>query len=141
MKVTINVKLVNSKFDQAYADAEYDGKESDDNIKYLWEDEFIVKGDVASLKVKNNAVYQLKGLMPDDTEFCYDIPDTTLVECAMADGSLMQFPFSKKLVSKTDKKQDASGIMFSVFLKSSKPLVNPMDGVYILEDDFPRELM
>ncbi len=141
MKVTINTKLVNSKFDQAYADAEYDGRESDDNIKYLWEDEFVVTGDVASFKVKNNAVYQLKGLMPDDSEFCYDIPEMTIAECTMADGSVMQFPFSKKLILKTDKAQTTAGIVFSVLLKSARPLVNPMDGVYILEDHFPKELL
>lgn len=44
MKVTINVKLVNSKFNQAYADKENDGFETEDNIRFLWEDEFEIQG-------------------------------------------------------------------------------------------------
>ena len=42
MKVTLNIKLVNSKFNQAYADKDNEGEETEDNIKYLWEDEFEV---------------------------------------------------------------------------------------------------
>lgn len=140
MKVTINTRLINSKFDQAYADAEYDGKESDDNIRCLWEDEFVVVGDVTHFKVKNNEVYKLQGLMPDDTPFNYDIPEMTVVECTMADGSINRFAFSKKLILKTEKKQVGDHITFNVQVRSSKGLVNPMDGVYILEAHFPEEL-
>jgi hypothetical protein len=35
MIVTINVKLVNSQFNQAYADKDNEGEETEDNIKYL----------------------------------------------------------------------------------------------------------
>ena len=35
MKVTINVKLVNSNFNQAYADKDNEGEETEDNIRFL----------------------------------------------------------------------------------------------------------
>ncbi len=141
MKVTINVKLVNSKFNQAYADKENEGEETEDNIKYLWEDEFEVQGDVAQFKVLNNATYLLKGLYPNDDEFCFEIPDMTVLECTMEDGSVTQMPFSKKAISKTEKDQNKKGMLFQVYLKSSREVVNPMTGVYILKDDYPEELM
>lgn len=141
MKVTVNVKLVNSKFNQAYADKENEGEETEDNIKYLWEDEFEVQGDVKQLKVQNNATYQLRGLYPDDEEFCFEIPDMTILECTMADGSVTQMPFSKKAVSKTEKTEEKSGVLFQVFLKSAREVVNPMTGVYILKEDYPEELL
>lgn len=140
MKVTLNVKLVNSKFNQAYADKENEGEETEDNIKYLWEDEFEVQGNVREFKVLNNATYQLRGLYPDDEEFCFDIPDMMIVECVMEDGSVTQMPFSKKAVSKTDKVESKEGFLFNVYLKSIRQVVNPMTGVYILADDFPKEL-
>lgn len=140
MKVTLNVKLVNSKFNQAYADKENEGEETEDNIKYLWEDEFEVQGNVREFKVLNNATYQLRGLYPNDEEFCFDIPDMTIVECVMDDGSVTQMPFSKKAVSKTDKVESKDGFLFNVYLKSIRQVVNPMTGVYILADDFPKEL-
>lgn len=141
MKVTLNIKLVNSKFNQVYADRENEGEETEDNIKYLWEDEFVVKGNVADLKVKNNATYTLSGYLPDNSSFNYEIPDMTIIECIMQDGKVSQFPISKKLILKTDKKQTGKELIFYVNLKSSKPLVNPMDGAYFLKDDYPQELL
>jgi hypothetical protein len=141
MKVTLNIKLVNSRFNQVYADKENEGEETEDNIRHLWEDEFIVKGNVTDFKVKNNAVYTLAGYLPDDKQFSYDIPDMTIIECTMDNGSVSQFPISKKLILSTDKQQTEKEIMFFVKLKSSKPLINPMDGAYFLKDDYPQELL
>lgn len=141
MKLTINVKLVNSKFNQAYADKENEGEETEDNIKYLWEDEFIVQGNVTNLKVINNTTYLLNGLYPNDDEFSFEIPDMTVLECTMDNGSVTLLPFSKKAVSKTDKQETKNGVTFSVFLKSAKEVVNPMEGVYILKEDYPEELL
>ena len=142
MKVTINVKMVNSLFDQTLADKENKGEESEDNIKYLWEDEFEVKGKVASFKVMNNAVYQLRGLFPNDLEFNYEIPEMTICECLLEDGTTTQFAFSKKLMKGTEKEEHkkTNSLDFFVYLKSSNEMVNPMDGVYILKEHFPKEL-
>lgn len=141
MKVTINVKLVNSKFNQAYADKENEGQETEDNIKYLWEDEFDVQGNVTNFKVINNTTYLLKGLYPNDDEFCFEIPDMTILEYTMDNGSVNQFPFSKKAIGKTEKKETKKGLTFYVQLKSIREVVNPMTGVYILKDDYPKELL
>ena len=141
MIVTINVKLVNSKFDQAYADRDNEGEETEDNIRYLWEDEFEVKGNVTNFKVINNTTYLLNGLYPNDDEFSFEIPDMTVLECAMDNGSVTLLPFSKKAINKTEKVETKKGMTFNVFLKSTKEIVNPMTGVYILKDDYPKELL
>jgi len=141
MKVTINVKLVNSKFNQAYADKENEGDETEDNIKYLWEDEFEVQGNVTNFKVNNNTNYLLKGLYPNDDEFCFEIPDMSVLECTLDNGSVTLLPFSKKAISKTEKIETKDGFTFYVHLKSIRDVVNPMTGVYILKDDYPEELL
>lgn len=141
MIVTINVKLVNSKFDQAYADRDNEGEETEDNIRYLWEDEFEVKGNVTNFKVINNTTYLLNGLYPNDDEFSFEIPDMTVLECTMNDGSVTLLPFSKKAINKTEKVETKKGMTFNVFLKSAKEIVNPMTGVYILKEDYPAELL
>jgi hypothetical protein len=142
MEVTLNVKMLNSEFDQALADEEHKGEESEDNIKYLWEDEFTVNGKVAQFKIKNNTVFQLRGYLPDDTEFCYDIPEMTICECTMEDGSIVQFPISKKLIKATEKieSKKKNSVTFIVLLKDLDH-VNPMDGTYILKEHFPKELI
>ncbi|MES2565930.1 MAG: hypothetical protein V4565_03625 [Bacteroidota bacterium] len=141
MEVTINVKLVNSKFNQAYADKENEGDETEDNIKYLWEDEFEVQGNVTNFKVVNNTTYLLKGLYPDDDEFSFEIPDMTVLEFTLENGTVSLFPFSKKAISKTEKVDAKNGFTFFVQLKSIREVVNPMTGVYILKDDYPEELL
>lgn len=141
MKVTINVKLVNSKFNQAYADKDNEGDETEDNIKYLWEDEFEVQGNVSNFKVVNNTTYLLKGLYPDDDEFCFEIPDMTVLECTMDNGSVTLLPFSKKAIGKTEKIEGKNELQFNVQLKSVREVVNPMTGVYILKEDYPEELL
>lgn len=141
MKVNINVKLVNSKFNQAYADKDNEGEETEDNIKYLWEDEFEVQGNVTNFKVINNTTYLLRGLYDNDEEFCFEIPDMTVLECTMDNGKTTLIPFSKKAVSKTTKVDTKNGFYFNVHLKSIKEIVNPMEGVYILKDDYPQELL
>jgi hypothetical protein len=141
MKVIVNVKLVNSKFNQAYADKENEGEETEDNIKYLWEDEFEVQGDVTNFKVVNNTTYLLSGLYPNDDEFCFEIPDITMLECEMANGTKTLIPISKKAISKTEKKETKNRLYFFVFLKSVKDIINPMQGVYIIKEDYPKELL
>lgn len=143
MKVTINVKLVNSEFDHDIAIALYEGDESEENIKYLWEDEFDVIGDTESFKVKNNATYILEGLKADNSKFSFEIPDMTIVECIAKDGNRSQFAFSKKLVKSTEKLQDdkTKNIVFKVLLTDRFEHVNPMDGLYILKSHFPKELL
>lgn len=141
MKVTLNIKLVNSKFNQAYADKDNEGEETEDNIKYLWEDEFDVKGNVKNFKVINNTTYLLRGLYPNDDEFCFEIPNMTVLECTMDDGSVTLLPFSKKAISKTDKVDSKDGLYFNINLKSIYEIVNPMLGVYIIKEDYPKELL
>ena len=141
MKVTLNIKLVNSKFNQAYADKDNEGEETEDNIKYLWEDEFEVKGNVKNFRVINNTTYLLKGLYPNDDEFCFEIPNMTVLECTMEDGSVTLLPFSKKAISKTVKVDSKDGLYFNINLKSIYEIINPMLGVYIIKDDYPQELL
>lgn len=141
MKVIVNVKLVNSKFNQAYADKDNEGEETEDNIKYLWEDEFEVQGNVTNFKVVNNTSYLLKGLYPDDEEFCFEIPDMTVLECTMDNGTVTLLPFSKKAIGKTEKVDGKNELRFNVQLKSAREVVNPMTGVYILKEDYPEELL
>ena len=141
MIVTINVKLVNSNFNQAYADKENEGQETEDNIKYLWEDEFEVQGNVTNFKVINNTTYLLNGLYPNDDEFSFEIPDMTVLECTLDNGSVTLMPFSKRAINKTEKVETKQGMTFYVHLKSIKEVVNPMTGVYILKEDYPKELL
>ena len=134
--------LVNSEFNQGIANDLYDGQETEDNIKHLWEDEMQVSEPVKEFKIKNNAIYKLAGYLPDNTPFSFDIWDMTIIECTSESGIQMQFAVSKKLLKKTDKvEEEKTGDTHLYFyLRDTLPLENPMNGVYILKSDFPKEL-
>jgi len=142
MNLHIHFILVNSEFSQGYADDVHNGQETEDNIKYLSEDELKVSEPVKDFKIKNNTIYTLAGYMPDDKPFSFEIWDVTILDCTTEDGNKMQFAVSKKLIKKTDLVKDEKNkeTHLYFYLKDAIEYVNPMDGVYILKSDFPKEL-
>lgn len=142
MNLHLHFILVNSDFNQGLADDFNEGQESEDNIKHLWEDELKVSEPVKDFKIRNNAVYTLAGYFPNGEEFSFEIWDMTIVDCITSDGKNMQFAVSKKLLKKTEKvideKNGETHLYF--YLRDGLPLENPMNGIYILRSDFPKEL-
>jgi hypothetical protein len=108
----------------------------------LWEDEFQVSEPVKEFKIKNNAIYTLAGYFPDDKEFSFEIWDMTIVDCLTEKGTTMQFAVSKKLLKKTEKIVDdaTNETHLYFYLRDAIPMENPMNGVYIIKQDFPKEL-
>jgi hypothetical protein len=142
MNLHLHFILVNSDFNKGLADDLYEGEESEDNIKHLWEDEFQVSEPVKEFKIKNNAIYTLAGYFPDDKPFSFEIWDTTIVDCITEEGKAMQFAVSKKLLKKTEKVIDekANETHLYFYLRDGIPMENPMNGVYIVKAEFPKEL-
>ncbi len=142
MNLHLHFILVNSEYNQGIADDLNEGQETEDNIKHLWEDELKVTEPVKEFKIKNNSAYILAGYFPDDKEFSFEIPDTTIVDCTTESGKNMQFAVSKKLLKRTEKivdeKNDETHLYF--YLRDALPMETPMDGVYIIRQDFPKEL-
>jgi hypothetical protein len=142
MNLHLHFILVNSDFNQGLAADLYEGQETEDNIKHLWEDELKVSEEVADFKIKNNATYTLAGYFPNGEQFSFDVWDMTIVDCTTVSGKQMQFAVSKKLLKKTEKNvnSDSNETHLHFYLRDSLPLENPMNGVYILKQDFPKEL-
>jgi len=142
MNLHLHFILVNSDFNQSIADDFYNGQESEDNIKHLWEDELLVNEPVKDFKIKHNENFFLKGLYPDDKPFSFEITDVTTVDCKTESGTPTQFAVSKKLIKKTEKVVDekTGETHFYFYLKDAVPFKNPMPGVYIINKNFPKEL-
>lgn len=142
MDLHLHFILVNSEFNQGLADDLYGGEESEDNIKYLWEDELKVSEPIQDFKIKNNTTYTLAGYYPNNEQFSFEIWDMTVINCITQSGNEMQFAVSKKLLKKTDKKVDEAlnQTHMYFYLRDALPLENPMNGVYIAKADFPKEL-
>lgn len=142
MKLSLHFILVNSEFNQGLADDLYNGQETEDNIKYLWEDEFEVSEALKSFKIRNKDIYTLAGYYPDNSQFSFEIWDMTVVDCLTESGKEMQFAVSKSLIKKTEKKTDKNNDTHLYFyLRDTVPMKSPMNGVYIAKKDFPKELL
>ena len=139
MNLHLHFILINSEFNQGIANDLYEGKESEDNIKYLWEDELKVSESIKEFKIRNNSVYNLKGYV-GETSFDFEIPDMTICDCITTDGNKMQFAVSKKLLKNTEKIVDKEETHLYFYLRDTLKIENPINGIYILKQDFPKEL-
>ncbi len=142
MDLYLHFILINSEFNQGIADDLYEGEETEDNIKNLWEDELKVSEPVKEFKIRNNATYTLSGFFGEDQPFSFDVPDMTIIDCTGVSGTVTQFAVSKKLLRKTDKVVDEANdeTHLYFYLRDSIPLQNPITGVYIDKQNFPKEL-
>ena len=141
MDLYLHFILINSEFNQGIANDLHAGLESEDNIKHLWEDELKVSEPVKEFKIKNNATYTLSGYSGKDL-FSFEIPDVTICECITEKGDKMQFAVSKKLLKRTEKtvNDTKKETHLYFYLRDTWEIENPMNGIYILKQDFPREL-
>ena len=74
MNCKIHIYLLNDLFSQELADAEFGGKESADNLRYEWEDELEIQGDVTSVQEIPDGIYSLAGYDENNEVFSYEIP-------------------------------------------------------------------
>ncbi|MDQ3191141.1 MAG: hypothetical protein M3Q58_06080 [Bacteroidota bacterium] len=142
MEVYVHFKEINSDFSKEIADQFFQGKESEENIKFPWEDEVKISEDVIDFKIINRAVYNLKGNFPDGKSFSFEIPDMTICESKTAGGNIVQFAVSGRLIKGTEKKYNTQKevMHFYFYLKDKLSSENPFPGVYILTKHFPAEL-
>jgi hypothetical protein len=141
MIVKVNIKLINSDFDQDIARDFFDNEDADGNFRYLWEDEMIWKGNWDQFIIKHNQSYQLNVLVNNQAKE-YFIPNTTLLQVIKNKAVAEQMVISKKLIKKIEKKNEATDVInVEVILKPTHRFLNPFTGAYFLESDFPTELL
>ncbi|MAX78835.1 MAG: hypothetical protein CL843_01495 [Crocinitomicaceae bacterium] len=139
MDYTLRFIRINPEFDQEYADSFHNGNESEDNIKFEWEDELALK-EVEKVSIKNRTTYQLVGER-DEERFTYEIPNMCVVEVQHTDGSESKFGVSQKILKSTDKKENENHTQFSFYIKGAYDPINPYLGLYVIVNDFPEELL
>ncbi|MFZ9027897.1 MAG: hypothetical protein ACO2Z9_02715 [Crocinitomicaceae bacterium] len=138
MALTVKVYLLNDDFSQEYADMHNDGNESELNRHYEWQDELEVTSDVKKIEVVKNGTYTLAGELADGRQFSYDVPKMRLFSVQSNDAMDLLIGCSESLLSDY-KVQDNE--LLEIFLKDYEPLSNPVPGVYIAAQEFPKDLI
>jgi hypothetical protein len=137
----VNVYLLNEHFSPEYAEAQHNGKESENNLRYEWEDEFAITSDVLSVTAIENASLPLQGEMPDGQIFSHEVSKMLLFEIASSDAPTTFVGASASIVDSYTIDQSGEDIRLKIFLKDYEPMSNPIPGIYIASKEFPKELI
>ena len=138
MALTIKIYLLNDDFSQEYADQHNEGKESELNRHYEWQDELEVTSDVHNIEVVPNGIYTLSGEIPDGPKFSYEVPKMRLFKIESRDTDDLMVGCSESLLANFEVKGTD---LLEIYLKDYEPLSNPVPGVYIAAQEFPKELI
>jgi hypothetical protein len=140
MKCTARFYKMNYDFSPEFAEAHHGGNESENNRFYDWEDELNITTEVKDIEVVDNTSYTLQG-EKDNEAFSEEIKNVLLFNIIGEDGAITQMACSKSLVLKYDINREESSIDLNVYLEEMEPLTNPIAGIYIAIQDFPKSLV
>ena len=141
MNCSIHVYLLNEHFSPEHAAVHHNGEESENNLKYEWEDEFAVTSDVTEVLVHENASFPLQGQMPDGSEFSHDVTGMLLFEIRSVDAPATFIGASASIVDSHKIIRDEVSFELRLFIKDYEPMANPIPGIYIASKEFPKALI
>lgn len=139
MRFTARFYKLNDDFSPEFAEANNEGKPSENNRMYEWEDELLLKNDIKSIEVIEDGTYTLKGEQ-NGKPFEEPINGMILFNIIGEDNSITQMACSQVLVERYNTKEEES-LSLDVFFKGDEPLSNPIPGVYVALQDFPKSLI
>lgn len=142
MKVQINFKIINSDYNQEYADEYNFGKEGDSNWKYNWAVTYELS-DVKSVELINNGVYQLNGKFKEGNEFSFAIPNVTIFRFHLENSNIEDFAVSTSILNKIHQaKNEKFGVTRCYFYINDSPSsVQLGNNLLINESEIPKELL
>ena len=141
MLCTFHAYLLNDNYSQEHADAQHGGNESENNRKYLWEDELRINADIDEVILHENGIYFLKGEYPKGSFFEYDVPEMLLYEFKIKGSEPIFLGASKQIVYKHQLNENEDGYKLLIYLKDNEPFSDPIPGIYIASKSFPKALV
>ena len=139
MKCRIHFYLLNRDFSIEHAEANHDGEESEMNRKYEWEDELNIPNGIDSHRMLENAVYALRGVM-NGQEFSYDVSKMLIFELVNGED-ITQVGCSESILDSYEVTEGEDGVSIHFYVKEDEPMSNPVSGVFIAAQEFPKELI
>lgn len=130
---------LNEDFSPEYAEANNEGKPSENNRLYEWEDELVLKNDIKNVEVLEGKTYTLKGEINGEG-FEEEVENMFLFNIQGSDNSITQMACSAVLVERYEV-LEKENIQLNVFFKGTEPLSNPVPGIYIALQEFPKRLI
>lgn len=141
MNCTINVYLLNDHFSQEHADAHHEGAPSENNRKYLWEDELNIKSKVTDIQEHKMVGFPLQGVLPNGEQFNHQVQNMRLFEITSKNEAPTFVGCSESILESTSINRVNDSYELVINIKDNEPLANPIPGIYIASKEFPKELI
>jgi hypothetical protein len=133
--------LLNDHFSIEHANENFNGEESELNRRHEWEDELEIKTEVSDIHVEENGTYVLQGELPDGNSFSNSISKMRLFNIANGEQVVAQLACSESIISSFDIEKSDEAFVVKIYIKDDEPLANPVPGIYIAAQEFPKELI
>ncbi len=140
MILSAHFYMLNDDFSPEYAEANFEGKESENNPAYEWEDELELSEGLENIIIERKGIYLLQGEKNDET-FTYELPHMFKVRLIMTNGVEGALVVSESILDSYDFNVSDEKSILNVYLKDYEPLANPLPGVYIATKEFPNQLI
>lgn len=141
MKCTVHFYLLNDHYSQEYADERYNGEESEMNRKHEWEDELEIKQEVTGYSEQENGCVPLQGKMPSGEPFEEEVERMRIFTLVNGDQPVANLSCSEVLFDRIEAITEGDNYIVKIYLKDNEPLSNPVPGMYIAAQEFPKSLI
>ncbi len=140
MRCTVHAYMLNDDFSPEHAEAHFDGKDSENNRRFDWEDELHIKSDVTGISMHEFVSFPLEGTFPDGTSFRHEVANMRLYEIVSSDGPTVFVGASESILERAEQIKEGDVLTLHIYLKDYEPWANPIPGIYIASKEFPKEL-
>ena len=138
MNCKVHFFLLNDDFSIEHAEANHGGKESENNRLYEWQDELEITSEVTGMEMHEDASFPLQGQYPNGNDFRFDIAKMRLFELS---GDQKTVVGCSESLFDSYEWIEGENFTLKVYLKDYEPLTNPITGIYIAAQEFPKELV
>lgn len=140
MKFRAHFYQLNDDFSQEYADIHNKGESSELNRKFDWEDELSLKNEIKKVEVMENSAYSLAGQINGEP-FSEEIEGMTIFQIIGEDDSITLMACTTTILNSYEVIEGTDEIVLKVYINDYEPFANPIPGVYIASQDFPKKLI
>ena len=132
--------LLNEHFSPEYAEANHQGKETENNQKYEWEDELEIT-DLVKLEILRKDTIQLEGYLPNEEFFSVQLTNMFVIDLQTSTGEHARLGVSESILDHFEQSGTEAETRIKVYIKDYEPHGNPVPGIYVASKEFPKELV
>jgi hypothetical protein len=137
MKLKISFKIINSDFDQKYANEYNWGKISVNNMKYNWSETITVNSDIDKIEINENESLHYVDSSDKNKIIDFFLENQTILKCYKDNELCTQYSVSTGLIKKTQEtyQKTTKTKHFYFYFKDNLEIIELKKHIYVLKED------